>query len=557
MAFDASTAVFTRPDGFTPMVGVGAKDPLPEYVVAAYQYATSSVPLEAQPAQIIVPGANLGDDERAGQLHDIMLQDVLRTVEHASRRNISVAVRSGGHSFAGHSSTTGDNIQLDMKNFKHIAWDDDEQTITCGTGVFIKDLDEKLFAREAFVPHGQCGTVCIGGHMTTCGYSVVVPRSFGLLIDHVVAVTLVLAPEVADGAASVVKLIKPDGGQTDERNDELWYALMGGGPGSFGVVIDVTIKPLWSREYPHSRSMITYLTYTPEKYQQCIDYIAGLAANDDLPADFNASCGIIGGNSIDRSKWSPLRAAAKLVGIPGNKNAGIDTAMADGHEDIYGEKIPPMCSTILFSTCWANLKGEAEPYEDCQAAKDFFAEQKKIIDSISSTGDFFFHAALAAAHFAGIKASKEFKIVDSKKHTLLNDAVKMTTYTPRSQPNPYVSASHVISNDCRKVAVPLDAGGPPLDGPTFITKHQDAVVKTPNVYPDNEFVLCKDLDTPFTRNPHLKLAPRWHMAPLTTRSSTATHPPSMSPTTILVAGATVGSLARASLRSSSPRHRRR
>ena len=232
---DPSTTVFDRPVDFEPKVGAEAagtlKRPGADYIVAAYQYATTAAPEKMQPKHIIVPGANFGDAISVGhteQQEETMLKDVIRTVEFASKCDIAVALRSGGHSFAGYSSTEGDNIQLDMKHFKSIAWDTpDKETITCGAGTHVHDLDAVLAKHHAFIPHGQCGTVAVGGHLTTCGYSVVLPRAFGLMIDHVVGFTIVLAPKERDGAAIKVKLTKPDPDQPDARNDEPWFAVMG------------------------------------------------------------------------------------------------------------------------------------------------------------------------------------------------------------------------------------------------------------------------------------------------------------------------------------------
>ena len=531
-AFDASTAVFTRPLNFKPMVGDGATlDTCTEYVVAAYQFATSAKPENLQPAKIVVPGGSAplkklvggfvvpggsspldkvaggfrGDPSPYAERHKVMLQDVLRTVEYASERGIAVAIRSGGHSFGGYSSTAGDNIQLDMQNFNSITWADDGETITCGTATHVEHVDKALEAgigakTGGFVPHGQCGTVCVGGHLTTCGYSVFMPRSFGLMIDHVVAMTLVIAPKTKGGKASVVNLEKPDPDMpesADQRqNDELWYAVVGGGTGSFGVVIDVTLKPLWSGDYPHSRVCNTVMVYTPEKYQKVIDYLAGLAADDDLAADFNGSCALMGTNTANLRPWNPLAILGNAIGVESNENHNIDVLMMEKAPEKYGEAMPAAPNMMLFSTCWANLKGDKEPFDECAAAKKFFADQDTLLHEACSLGDRVAQAGLQFLSFAGVtkgflgQCAHELKIVDWHEHTTLSKGNNLTTHTPRTHPVPFVAASHVITNDCRNIeGVALDAGGPLLNGPTFLTKLQDAAANEPHVYPDVEFVI--------------------------------------------------------------------
>lgn len=48
-------------------------------------------------------------------------------------------------------------------------------------------LNEELRAKNAFVPHGQCSHVNIGGHCHTGGYGLP-GRAFGLFGDHIIAI---------------------------------------------------------------------------------------------------------------------------------------------------------------------------------------------------------------------------------------------------------------------------------------------------------------------------------------------------------------------------------
>ena len=161
-----TSAVYNRPADFVPNVGADA--PVTnDYVLHAYQYATSSAPKTVQPASIIVPGEHFADDVTLPNRYTNMVDDVKAAVDFAYANQLAVALRSGGHSFSGYSSTDGDNIQLDMKNFKRVTWSHDMKQITAGTATFLGDLDAELFAHEAFLPHGHCCTVCVGGHSST------------------------------------------------------------------------------------------------------------------------------------------------------------------------------------------------------------------------------------------------------------------------------------------------------------------------------------------------------------------------------------------------------
>ena len=71
-----------------------------DYKAHAYQYAYTSEPEGTMaPAAIVY----VADDE-----------DIKLAIEYARANNLGIAVRTGGHEYLGASSTTGDNIQIDL-----------------------------------------------------------------------------------------------------------------------------------------------------------------------------------------------------------------------------------------------------------------------------------------------------------------------------------------------------------------------------------------------------------------------------------------------------------
>jgi hypothetical protein len=49
--------------------------------------------------------------------------------------------------------------------------------------------------------------------------------------------------------------------QSFRMNDDLWFAVMGGSPGSFGVVTDMTIKPRWDEDHKAARALTIAASY--------------------------------------------------------------------------------------------------------------------------------------------------------------------------------------------------------------------------------------------------------------------------------------------------------
>ena len=77
-------------------------------------------------------------------------------------------MRCGGHQYSGASSTSGDNIQLDLSYiFKDFTYDRDQNLLYAGVSLSLKEMNDHLRERGLFLPHGQCLHVFLGGHMQT------------------------------------------------------------------------------------------------------------------------------------------------------------------------------------------------------------------------------------------------------------------------------------------------------------------------------------------------------------------------------------------------------
>jgi len=144
---------------------------------------------------------------------------------------VGIAVLGGGHSYGCHSSTTG--ILVDMSRQKSVCIDYKNQTVEIGGGALWLDFYDALApSSRLMIPGGQCPSVGVAGYTTGGGVSPFT-RSIGMAIDALLCATVVLANE------TTVRVCK-DAANPFAQN--LFWALRGGGAGSFGVVMSLQYK---------------------------------------------------------------------------------------------------------------------------------------------------------------------------------------------------------------------------------------------------------------------------------------------------------------------------
>jgi len=162
-----------------------------------------------------------GIDKRPGAIVRVKTAaDVQRTVDAARDNDVELAVRSGGHSSAGHSTSEG-GIVLDLRDMKAITIDADERAAWVETGATAAEVVAAAGKYGLVAGFGDTGSVGVGG-ITLGGGVGYLSRKWGLAIDSLLAAEIV----TADGL-----MLSADA----ETNADLFWALRGGG-GNFGVV---------------------------------------------------------------------------------------------------------------------------------------------------------------------------------------------------------------------------------------------------------------------------------------------------------------------------------
>jgi FAD/FMN-containing dehydrogenase len=180
--------------------------------------------------EVAIPGSPTYARTQRGfnaRFHDVRPQaivmcatpdDVADTISFARRHGLHLVARSGGHCFAGQSSTQG--IVVDVSPMHAVSLEGDVATI--GAGARLGDVYASLQQHGLAIPAGTCPQVGIAG-LTLGGGLGILGRRYGLTCDRLVRAQVVLA----DG-----RLVECD----EDRNKDLFWALRGAGAGNFGVV---------------------------------------------------------------------------------------------------------------------------------------------------------------------------------------------------------------------------------------------------------------------------------------------------------------------------------
>jgi hypothetical protein len=169
--------------------------------------------------------------------------DVARCVAFAAAHDLPFAARSGGHSYAAYSNSSG--LVIDISRLASVNVDTTANVAHVGAGAQLIDVYNTIGSRDRLLPAGSCPTVGIAGLALGGGIGVF-SRRYGMTCDNIRSLTLVTAD------AQVIT--------ADRANHaDLLWACQGGGGGNFGVVtsfeFDVHPMPevtLFTLQYPWS-----------------------------------------------------------------------------------------------------------------------------------------------------------------------------------------------------------------------------------------------------------------------------------------------------------------
>jgi FAD/FMN-containing dehydrogenase len=200
--------------------------------------------------------------------------DVSRVVNLAREMGAEIAVRSGGHSRAGHGSSEG-GIVIDLSEMNAVEIDAESRTAWAQAGVKSGEYTKATGEYGLATGFGDTPTVGVGGITLSGGIGFFVRRN-GLTIDDLLGAELV----TADG-----ELLEVD----EESHPDLFWALRGGG-GNFGVATRLRFRLHEIDEVvggmlvlPASAEVITGLVGAAEAAPEELSVIANVIKAPPMP----------------------------------------------------------------------------------------------------------------------------------------------------------------------------------------------------------------------------------------------------------------------------------
>jgi len=153
-------------------------------------------------------------------------QAVGSTIRWATGNGVSFAIRSGGHSYEGFSQSP--DLVIDVRGMNAVQLSADRKSVVVGSGASLGAVYEALEPSSRAIPAGTCFPVGVAGHSLGGGFGLL-GRPFGLACDSIISM------QVVDASGGILNV-------SDQQNTDLFWALRGGGNGSFGVVTQFNFR---------------------------------------------------------------------------------------------------------------------------------------------------------------------------------------------------------------------------------------------------------------------------------------------------------------------------
>ncbi|MEP6262693.1 MAG: FAD-binding oxidoreductase [Gillisia sp.] len=241
--------------------------------------------------------------------------EVQDAITFARENKVELAVRGGGHDYAGN-SVCDEGLVIDLSKMNKVEVDPDAKTADVQGGATIGQLDEATQKYSLAIPTGTVSSIGIGG-LTLGGGSGYLSRKFGLTLDSLISAEIV----TADGKIVIA---------SESENEDLFWAIRGGG-GNFGIVTsfkfrlhEVGPEVLFFQAYfPFKESSKILKFYrefmedAPEELQ-CYAFFLNVPPVDPFPKEFHGktTCALVACYAGDPQKGKAVLQPLVEIGDP-------------------------------------------------------------------------------------------------------------------------------------------------------------------------------------------------------------------------------------------------
>ncbi|TFY55055.1 hypothetical protein EVJ58_g8490 [Rhodofomes roseus] len=194
--------------------------------------------------------------------------DVQAAFSFSQNTSVPIVVKTTGHDYSGRSSGANAlalwmyNLQQLSYNSTFVASGCQESSaahgVTVGAGVTFGQLYDFAEANNITCPGAaELSVAVVGGHLQGGGHSAL-SNAFGLAVDRLLE----------------VKIVTPTGEYLTAnscQNEDLFFAVRGGGGGTFGVVMEATIRALPQLSFP---AVHFNFNVTSETERELLQFIA-------------------------------------------------------------------------------------------------------------------------------------------------------------------------------------------------------------------------------------------------------------------------------------------
>ncbi|KAL6228784.1 hypothetical protein BDW75DRAFT_246335 [Aspergillus navahoensis] len=123
---------------------------------------------------------------------------------------------------------------------------------------------------------------------------------------------------------------------TKESDPELFYAILGGSPGNFGILTHFTLEAHRDSDHEGSRGLKSLYWYDPDTLRRLLDIFVAVSDDEKFPRNYDFCVSVLSSSFKLLDLWPEL-----------------DGAMREDHPEIYGENDMPFWPrTIVVYAQW-------------------------------------------------------------------------------------------------------------------------------------------------------------------------------------------------------------